>query len=573
MFTDPALPAIQRNAPGPIRPLGLAAPLWVLCIALLLRPALLGAQPLAPEETVLTGRTETVKVYLNRAELTFIGRASLSPGKHLLVFTDLSPSLQPNTIIVKGDGDGVIQSVSHRVNFGKNTPQPKRMTTIQDSLKLLDANSKQLDNALSVLAEEEKVLLKHNQLGAEAVGWTVADLQGLLTLYRERLTTIRAEQTKHTTQKSEINETKKRLHDELKSMNAAREQQVMEVVVAYEAKKAGPVTLGLTYQSANATWMPKYDLRVAAPGKPVELLLKAEIVNKTGIDWKNVQVSLSSANPLQHTVAPNLNPWYLQIFQPIAYGGAQLKSSAPRAEAYGEGASYDVVVESAAPAPPPAPKPAATASDYTTVSTTALSVEYAIAMTQTIPADGKPHLTDVQRHNLPASFRYLTIPKQDLSAYLQASLSGWEKLDLLAGPATIYLEGTFIGSTTLDPSTTTDTLHIGLGRDPRVVTKRTKLQDLGTEKFIGTKRVVTRGYEIEVRNTRQEAITLVIEDQIPITFQTKDIEITLLKAEGAEYDDKTGKLIWRLTLAPAETRRITFTFEVKHAKNVNISGL
>jgi hypothetical protein len=42
---------------------------------------------------------------------------------------------------------------------------------------------------------------------------------------------------------------------------------------------------------------------------------------------------------------------------------------------------------------------------------------------------------------------------------------------------------------------------------------------------------------------------------------------------GATYTKETGKLIWRWTLQPGDSRKVQFRFEVKHPKDKPISGL
>jgi hypothetical protein len=63
---------------------------------------------------------------------------------------------------------------------------------------------------------------------------------------------------------------------------------------------------------ANTNWTPSYDLRVKDISKPLNLTFKANINQNSGEDWKDVKLSLSTAEPRKQGVAPVLNTWYVQ---------------------------------------------------------------------------------------------------------------------------------------------------------------------------------------------------------------------------------------------------------------------
>ena len=102
--------------------------------------------------------------------------------------------------------------------------------------------------------------------------------------------------------------------------------------------------------------------------------------------------------------------------------------------------------------------------------------------------------------------------------------------------------------------------------------KREKVKDFVSRKAIGTNVRETSAYELSVRNTKQEAIKIVIEDQVPVT-QNNQIEVTVSDTGGANYNKDTGKLTWTWTLQPNEAKKTVFKFEVKYPKDKQITGL
>ena len=179
---------------------------------------------------------------------------------------------------------------------------------------------------------------------------------------------------------------------------------------------------------------------------------------------------------------------------------------------------------------------------------------------------------DIQNHNLTAEYKYSSAPKLDKDAFLLASIAGWEELNLLPGEANVYFEGTFINNTYIDPNNTEDTLKLSLGRDKRIVISRERVKDFTSKKVIGGKKKELYIFEIEVRNTQSGPVMITIEDQVPVS-QNKEITVELISRAGAQYEESTGKLTWELELAPKESKKLSFEFEVQYPKDKVISGL
>ncbi|HCM77383.1 MAG TPA: mucoidy inhibitor-like protein, partial [Cytophagales bacterium] len=177
-----------------------------------------------------------------------------------------------------------------------------------------------------------------------------------------------------------------------------------------------------------------------------------------------------------------------------------------------------------------------------------------------------------QTNEIKAMYAYSVVPKLEGDAFLIAKATGWEGLSLLPGEANLFFEGTFVGKTFIDPNSIKDTLAISLGRDKRIVVKREELKDLTSKKLIGTNQKEERSWEISVRNSKTEAITISVEDQLPVS-KNKDIEVTALNTGGAKFDPVSGKLTWQLVIQPNETKKVTYRYEVKYPKDKQITGL
>jgi len=263
---------------------------------------------------------------------------------------------------------------------------------------------------------------------------------------------------------------------------------------------------------------------------------------------------------------PELYTWMLDFYQPIAYrsyennrGAAKKSMSAPAAAERMEDASMlQEVVQ--------------TSADYTSTIQTSLNTEFSIGLPYTVSSANKPTLVDIRNHEMKAEYLYSVTPKLDKDAFLIAKAVGWEEFSLLPGEANIFFEGTFVSTTYIDPNNIKDTLTVSLGRDKRVVVKREKLKNFSSKKAIGGSQKDSYAFEISIRNTKAEAIKLVVEDQVPVSSNNQ-IEVTVNDVGGARYNKATGKLSWEINLQPAETKKVQFKYEVKYPKDKQLNGM
>jgi hypothetical protein len=207
----------------------------------------------------------------------------------------------------------------------------------------------------------------------------------------------------------------------------------------------------------------------------------------------------------------------------------------------------------------------ATTSLAESVTERATSFEFAISVPYSIPSDGKNHQVGVQEQELVSTYKYYCTPKLDLDAFLFAQVTGWEGLNLLAGPAYIYFEGTYVGESLLDLAGVGDTLDISLGRDQGVTVQRTKRKDFSQRQVVGGKRVESVGWEIAVRNNKAQAIDLVITDQYPLAARS-EIEVKLDENGGASVNTEKGFLTWKVKVEPRTNQKWSFGYSVKVPK-------
>lgn len=193
------------------------------------------------------------------------------------------------------------------------------------------------------------------------------------------------------------------------------------------------------------------------------------------------------------------------------------------------------------------------------------TTKYEIKEIYTIPNDGKVNTIDVKKSSLPAVYEYYAAPKLEEAAYLTARLMNWQELELMAGEANLFFEGTFLGKSFIDPALAEDTLYLSLGRDANVIVKRTLVKDFSSKRFMGGNKSESKQFELSVRNNKKQPITILLEDQYPISTM-KEIEVERDGHDGGRLNSDTGLVSWNLTVAPGAEQKKTIRFTVKYPK-------
>jgi hypothetical protein len=200
-----------------------------------------------------------------------------------------------------------------------------------------------------------------------------------------------------------------------------------------------------------------------------------------------------------------------------------------------------------------------------------VSTEFAIDEKYTIPSDPKNITVSIQTIQTDAKYQYYCAPRLDKDVFITAQLLNWEKYNLLEGQANVFFEGTFIGNTFFDTRYLVDTLEISLGRDKGIKVERKKAKDYNKRQIAGNENIAYRDWEITIRNAKLQAVDIIIEDQFPVSTDSKVVVSQEEKTDG-QLNESTGIITWPFKLDPSATKNLQLKYKVKYPKE-NFIGL
>ena len=512
--------------------------------------------------TIVNARLQSVTVYRSGAEMVHTASAMLKEGSNELVIDQLSNNIDVNSIQVKvSDGVTILGT-----EFGKNhlvgSVKTARVKLLEDSLEVLRKDLTKIDIGITTNTELQQVLKNNRDIKGSQTGVSVAELMKLMDYYKLKSDELQVELVQLQGKRGKLQESFDKVERQIKEENNKNTSTTGQITLQLQVSDAGKYNFEVSYIALVASWNPFYDLRVDDIKNPIKLIYKANISQSTGIDWKQVKLSLSTATPNQSGTAPQLTPWFLGYVYPrnrmLMGSPGAAASMAVRNESLDE----VVVIGYGASKAPKAKK----LEDYVSVSDNTLNVTFDIDIPYDIPTNGKEQTAVLKTLQVPATYKHSAIPKLDKDAYIIADILDWQKLNLLPGNANVILEGTYTGKTFIDPNATNDTLSLTLGKDKRVAVKRDKLVDYSSVKFLGSNKLQKFTYEITVKNNKNVAISLDLKDQFPLTTN-KDIEVELIDGGGSKVNNDNGLLNWLVTIAAGESKKFKFTYSIKYPKD------
>jgi uncharacterized protein (TIGR02231 family) len=540
----------------------------LITIVLILHSVLM----LAQKPIFTNAKINSATVYFNGAEISETATAFLPKGSSELVVKNVSDYTNESTVQIATPASVTVLSVQFTKNYiseyelDQNNPDTKK---VQDSIDNLSKNIQKLEIDKKSIQKTLELLDKNQQVYGNNTGLNLIELTKMIDYFGTKNIQLNNQivslDEKITQNKRQLDKLKNRL--EIKTQNEVNSSKG-KLVIQLMNETAGNIDFKINYLTAATYWKPFYELKANSIIEPIALLYKGEVIQNTGLDWKNVKLSLSSGNPNQSNQAPELNPWFLQYQNMMVY-------------ARGYKIEQEEVMMSSADAPMESKVDKAlrgklagvsTLSNYTTIAENQLNVSFDIDLPYDIMSNGKPHSIALKSINIPANYSYFAAPKLDKEAFLMAEINDYSKYNLLQGNANIIFEGLYVGKTSIVPNQTKDTLSLSMGRDKKIAITREKVVDKSGTKFLSAYKEQIFTYDITVRNNKKEAINITINDQYPISTD-KEIEVELLQKDKAKVNTETGLLTWDLKLKPAETEKIRISYKVKYPKDKTIDNL
>lgn len=262
-----------------------------------------------------------VTVFIQNAQVTRKTSQMVAKGISNLKFINLSPFIDAKSIQVRASGLVTVLSVNHQQNFIDKLEKQQEVIDLETKFNTIREKINLEQTYLSILKEEIAFLKENRDIGGKNQQVSVLNLKDASNFYGSKLTTLKLKEIERNKTLQELNKQQNDLRNQLNTLRGKKEFPNGEIVVKVDAKNTTKVIFELSYVVNNASWFPTYDIRAKNINEPVELVYKANVKQDTKVEWKNVKLKLSSAEPNISGVIPELQTYFLNYnSSPPIYG-------------------------------------------------------------------------------------------------------------------------------------------------------------------------------------------------------------------------------------------------------------
>lgn len=523
-----------------------------LLILITFSAALLRAQEIKKEIEV-----KQATVFLQGAKVFGNASVILQKGRNMVRIINLPNNLDENTYKINLEKNTTLLSITPQNNFLDNSQLSEGEKKLEDERKKLQRQVNLLNIQIKNLTGEQNIINDNLKVSVNDKSTPQEQLIRLTDFYRKRMLEIDNQVFLLNEQKSVLDESIAKINNQYAEEQTHKNTNRKELLLEILADRETSLNLGVSYIVSDAGWVPSYDLRAESVKKPLEMVYKGKIYQKTGQDWKNVKLFVSTYRPSYNQDRPILSPLYVAEYtahNPMMEV-AEYKKTKETSAVNSYQMRADKVVSSQIP--------------VASVSDSQMNMIYELNYNQTILSQEKEQYVILDKKQVDATYKYHTVPKLNNQVFLMAFVRNWQNLNLISGEANIYFEDNYIGKSQITSNYVKDEFPISLGVDERITVKRIKLEDKMSQKVMNSNKWNTESYQISIRNNTKENIELEILDQLPISENSK-IQVKALETGGGSFDEKTGSILWNRNIGSGGSDKISFSYEVKYPKDMQI---
>ncbi|MCL1868350.1 MAG: mucoidy inhibitor MuiA family protein [Paludibacter sp.] len=255
-----------------------------------------------------------VTVFIKGAQVTRKTSVNFPAGKSTLRFTNLSPYIDAKSVQVKVDGEVMILSVNHTLNYNDTVKLTDEVAAQAKQIEAIDEKIKTEQTNLEIIAEAISFLKENKKIGGADKGLEYNNLKLTTEYYSQQIAALITKQAETNKKIKTLGEEKAAIQKKIASAGGVKPEPTGEIVLIADCKTALRVPVELSYYVNNASWFPSYDIRAKDITQPVDLVYKANVMQNTKEEWKNVKLKISSANPNLGSVAPKLQTYVLNYW-------------------------------------------------------------------------------------------------------------------------------------------------------------------------------------------------------------------------------------------------------------------
>jgi uncharacterized protein (TIGR02231 family) len=544
--------------------------------------ALLASVSLTPlsfaADLALPSRIEAVTVFPDAAAVTRVGEVRMPAGQHVVLLRGLPAAIDPASIRIEGAGDGqfLIGSADIRRVAADTGPGEDGQKRLRD----LRVDLARIKGRIDALEAQKRAVGDFARMAAEAAA---KDGKGFdLTQARAAWTAV-GEGTAQANEALQVELARSAdVEAEIKAIELATGRPrpgllpLVDLAIAVEAPRDLAAVLRVTYRVGGARWTPVYDAALDTvangPVAKVNLVRRAAVTQRTGEDWGDVELTLSTARVAGGAKAPDVMTQALALREPMV--AFEVDQQRRQRGAPAGAARMEAPLAIAAPAP--VAEPAKASEQEASASATAFSASFVVPGRVSIARDGTVRTLRLSSHVLDAPLQAKVAPALETRAYLSTNLTWTDDVPLLAGEVSLTRDGVFVGKSRIGAVAAGDQFDLGFGADDRIKVERVPVRRRDNDPAgSNASRNQISDHRTIITNLHRRPMRIAVIDRIPVSENsaiTVEPLATNTPATERVVQDRRGVMGWSHDYAPSEKREIRLGWRLRWPADRELIG-
>ncbi|MCO8121305.1 DUF4139 domain-containing protein [Stieleria sp. TO1_6] len=525
-----------------------------------------------PLGTPVDSKVTSVTVFRQQANVTRELKLNPDPDLQTIHISGLPPTYRDRSLQWESDSSISVHSlqvVPHRPEQSSDQPDPRQqkrqseMTAMQDAahkVAVIEQDLETLERLVTFSSEKTNQSLNQSKLDVA----TITELSDFVMQRRRKL----AEEL-HLARR-DLQQTQQRQQQQFEQTESLQEsatRPTFDAVLSVTAPRGG--RLRVSYWVDDVSWEPRYTVQATsdpAGQDKFDVQLQGVVSQHSGEDWQDVQLSFCTGVPNLQAASPLLVPLRVTTAHSSAATTEQSIDFNPLSAPFDALPGWEDAAlwqRNVALNTQAAARQVSEINQRQGVQREMADDAISNLADETYQVPGRLRIADQSEqqtvmifHTQMSSPIYRVVtPLLSSFAHREAVLENQTGQSLVGGEAMVFLDGQFVGQTTLPPTAAGGELTVGLGADRQVRTRRELLNR--EEAIQGGNRLTKLSYRLVVSNYNATEIAIRLYDRVPISDDSAAVNVIADgNSLGPLSDDAkylrmrrpTGILRWDLTV-------------------------
>jgi uncharacterized protein (TIGR02231 family) len=507
------------------------------------------AQATQAADLAATLTIDQVTVYPQTAAVVRRGEVAVPAGSHRLIIRGLPDPVDPGSLRISAASRAVrlggieiekivateFVSEAERALRRKLTELVDRRAEIHDEVPTAEQQLKLIDAVASAPVDRDAKLV----IDGPSLSTTLSTISSGAAAARAK---IRGATIALRDLDTQIEATKAEL-----SKVATARRNTTEVRAVIEASAAVTVPVSLEYRVTDAGWEWLYEARLDTESKKMSLGRQAAIVQGSGEDWSDVEMTVTTAKPRTDAGTPAIQSLFLRLSdRPLTTHDATLQ------EVIVTGSRTRGSIRSRNE-PEQEQAPLITAEELATE----FAAEYRMPGRVTITSNRQVRMYPVSEEEFDAQLVARAVLSAEILARLEATFTYERDVPIEAGRLQLYRDGSYIGMAALPLLLPGSDVRVPFGVDERIrINVRDERAQSGQRGLLNRQILSEHRRRYEITSYHATALPIEVVDRVPVP-QESDIKVDVL--EGA-----TAPTVRTLAGTPRKTESIRHFYSVRY---------